>query len=335
MTLNGRMTVASAVACVLASSALLPLFSGSLWFVIGVGGVIIVAAGRGADPAADAAGAGLPGRRHGGPAAVPEPGLRGPPLAAVRDPHAGLPRRLWDLAGTGLHDAHRYAPPVPDLPGLVLLAAGGVGITARGDRPDRGAAAVHRAGRTAAAGPVHRAGHDERAARQLGTAVVFCLGAAGYLAMLSADGRERIRVWGRLVSLWRSARSTGCRRDRRRHGPAPVPAAGPGPGGRARTPGRWPRRAGGSGSRRSCWRCACRCSCPACTRASCSPRVRASAAAAGARRRRAVPAERAAADDRATPARAARPRCSRTPPAPRRASRRTTRRTSGRTCSTT
>ena len=34
---------------------------------------------------------------------------------------------------------------------------------------------------------------------------MFCLGGAGYLAMLSADGRERIRVWGRLVSLWRSA----------------------------------------------------------------------------------------------------------------------------------
>jgi transglutaminase-like putative cysteine protease len=38
----------------------------------------------------------------------------------------------------------------------------------------------------------------------VGTAIVFCLGTAGYLAMLSADGRERIRVWGRLVSLWRS-----------------------------------------------------------------------------------------------------------------------------------
>ncbi len=43
------------------------------------------------------------------------------------------------------------------------------------------------------------ASHD-----QFVTGVVFCLGAAGYLAMLSADGRERIQVWGRLVSLWRS-----------------------------------------------------------------------------------------------------------------------------------
>ncbi len=44
MTLNGRMTVTTAVACVLASTALLPLFSNSLWFAIAVGGVIVVAA---------------------------------------------------------------------------------------------------------------------------------------------------------------------------------------------------------------------------------------------------------------------------------------------------
>ena len=44
MTLNGRMTVAAAVACVLASTALLPLFSDSLWFFIGAGAVITVAA---------------------------------------------------------------------------------------------------------------------------------------------------------------------------------------------------------------------------------------------------------------------------------------------------
>ena len=42
-----------------------------------------------------------------------------------------------------------------------------------------------------------------------GQGVIFCLGAAGYLAMLSADGRERIRVWGRLVSLWRSGPMSG------------------------------------------------------------------------------------------------------------------------------
>src|SRR5439155_23959851 len=32
--------------------------------------------------------------------------------------------------------------------------------------------------------------------------VVFSLGIAGYLALLSAEGRERVRLWGRLVRTW-------------------------------------------------------------------------------------------------------------------------------------
>ena len=113
--------------------------------------------------------------------------------------------RLWHLAGTGLHDANRYAPPAPDRPGLLLLAVGGVGITAV--LTDLIAVRLRS---TALAGlpllvlftvPVTmNAPHS-----QLTTVLVFCLSGAGYLAMLSADGRERIRVWGRLVSLWRSA----------------------------------------------------------------------------------------------------------------------------------
>ena len=104
----------------------------------------------------------------------------------------------------------------------------------------------------------------------VGTAVVFCLGTAGYLAMLSADGRERIRVWGRLVSLWRSgsAYDAAARRDQvpadgGAHPGMPAdeetsPASGSPDERRARTPGRWPRRAGGWGSRRSSSRCASR-----------------------------------------------------------------------------
>ena len=33
-------------------------------------------------------------------------------------------------------------------------------------------------------------------------AAVFCLGIAGYLALLSAEGRERVRQWGRLIRPW-------------------------------------------------------------------------------------------------------------------------------------
>jgi transglutaminase-like putative cysteine protease len=205
MTLNTRMTATTAVACVLVSTVLLPLFSDILWFVIGAGAVIAVA-GTGALtrlrtlPVSVCLAAGLVGLllylnlvfevRHSLLLVVPTPGSLS---------------RLWHLAGTGLHDANRYAPPAPNRPGLLLLAVGGVGITAV--LTDLIAVRLRS---TALAGlpllvlftvPVTmNAPHS-----QLTTVLVFCLSGAGYLAMLSADGRERIRVWGRLVSLWRSA----------------------------------------------------------------------------------------------------------------------------------
>src|ERR1700746_397626 len=205
MTLNTRMTATTAVACVLVSTVLLPLFSDILWFVIAAGAVIAVA-GTGALtrlrtlPVSVCLAAALVGlllylnlvfeARHSLLLVVPTPDSLS---------------RLWHLAGTGLHDANRYAPPAPNLPGLLLLAAGGVGITAV--LADLIAVRLRS---TALAGlpllvlftvPVTmNASHS-----QLATGVVFCLSGAGYLAMLSADGRERIRVWGRLVSLWRAA----------------------------------------------------------------------------------------------------------------------------------
>src|SRR5215469_11070153 len=205
MTLNARMTVTTAVACVLTSTVLLPLFTNTLWFVIGVGAVITAAATGALTrlrtlPVSACLAAGLAGLllylnlifevRHSLLLVIPTPNSLS---------------RLWHLAGTGVHDANRYAPPAPNLPGLLLLAAAGVGITAV--LADLIAVRLQSA---ALAGlpllvlftvPVTmNASHD-----QLTTGVVFCLSGLGYLAMLSADGRERIRVWGRLVSLWRSA----------------------------------------------------------------------------------------------------------------------------------
>src|ERR1700746_2757228 len=204
MTLNGRMTVTTAVACVLTSTVLLPLFIDILWFVIGVGAVI-AAAGAGALtrlrtlPVSVCLAAGLAGlllylnlifeARHSLLLVIPTPNSLS---------------RLWHLAGTGVHDANRYAPPAPNLPGLLLLAAAGVGITA----VLADLIAVRLRSTALAALPLLllftvpvalNASHS-----QLATGVVFCLSGAGYLAMLSADGRERIRVWGRLVSLWRT-----------------------------------------------------------------------------------------------------------------------------------
>jgi len=199
------MTVTTAVACMLASTVLLPLFINTLWFAIAAGAVIAVAA------------TGALTRLR----TLPVPACLAATVAGlvlylnlifeVRHslllviPTPGSLTRLWDLFGTGVHDANRYAPPAPNLPGLLLLAAGGVGITAV--LADLIAVRLRS---TALAGlpllvlftvPVTmNASHD-----QFSTGVVFCLCGAGYLAMLSADGRERIRVWGRLISLWRVA----------------------------------------------------------------------------------------------------------------------------------
>jgi transglutaminase-like putative cysteine protease len=213
MTPNGRMTVTTAVACVLTSTVLLPLFTNALWFVIGAGAVIAVAATGTltrlrALPVSVCLAASLAGlllylnlifeARHSLLLVIPTPNSLS---------------RLGHLAGTGVHDANRYAPPAPNLPGLLLLAASGVGIIAL--LADLIAVRLRS---TALAGlpllllftvPVSlNASHD-----QLTTGVVFVLSGVGYLAMLSADGRERIRVWGRLVSLWRSAPRYGRAHD--------------------------------------------------------------------------------------------------------------------------
>ena len=221
MTPNSRMTVTTAVACVLVSTVLLPLFADALWFVIGAGAVIAVA-GTGALtrlrtlPVSVCLAGGLVGLllylnlifevRHSLLLVIPTPGSLS---------------RLWHLAGTGLHDANRYAPPAPSRPGLLLLAVGGVGITAV--LADLIAVRLRS---TALAGlpllvlftvPVTmNAPHSA-----LTTGLVFCLSGVGYLAMLSADGRERIRVWGRLVSLWRSAPRYGRAREHGEKGPGP------------------------------------------------------------------------------------------------------------------
>jgi transglutaminase-like putative cysteine protease len=203
VTANTRMTVTTAVACLLAAIDLLPLFDDSLWYIIAIGAVIVVAAAGTLTrlrplPSEACLAIGIVALilylnlifevRHSWALVIPTPGSLS---------------RLWDLIGTGIHDANRYAPPAPHRPGLLLLAAGGVGLTAV--FADWIAVRLRSA---ALAGlwllvlftvPVMmNAPHD-----QLTTGLGFCLGGAGYLAMLSADGRERIRVWGRLISLWR------------------------------------------------------------------------------------------------------------------------------------
>jgi TgpA N-terminal domain/Transglutaminase-like superfamily len=204
MNATRRMTLTVAFACALSSTVLYPLFRTSEWFYVGLGAIITVAASGALSrlrtlPVVVCLAISVAGLllylnlvfevRHSWLLVIPTPGSLS---------------RLWELAGTGMSDASGYVAPVPALPDLVLLAAGGIGITAI--LTDLIAVRLRS---TALAGlpllvlftvPITMNAQHEN----LGTAVVFCLGTVGYLAMLSADGRERIRVWGRLVSLWRS-----------------------------------------------------------------------------------------------------------------------------------
>jgi transglutaminase-like putative cysteine protease len=204
MSQNRRMTLTVAFACALASPVLYPLFIGSAWFYAGLGAIITVAASGALSrlrtlPVVACLAISVAGLllylnlvfevRHSWLLVIPTPGSIS---------------RLWDLAGTGFTDSHRYAPPAPELAGLVLLATGGIGITAI--LTDLIAVRLRS---TALAGlpllvlttvPITMNAQHEG----IGAVVVFCLGTVGYLAMLSADGRERIRMWGRLVTLWRS-----------------------------------------------------------------------------------------------------------------------------------
>ena len=205
MTLDRRMTIAAAIAVVLASTVIFPLFSGSLWFYAGIGAVITVA------------GAGALSRIRTLPVLL----CLAITLAALLlylnlafehsrsligfIPTSASLTALGRLIGDGMNDASKYAPGAPNVAGLVLLATGGIGLAA----VFTDLIAV-RLRSTALAGlpllvlftvPV-----TMNASRsQLATGMIFFLGTSGYLAMLSVDGRERIRVWGRLVSLWRSA----------------------------------------------------------------------------------------------------------------------------------
>jgi TgpA N-terminal domain/Transglutaminase-like superfamily/Domain of unknown function (DUF4129) len=108
---------------------------------------------------------------------------------------------LWSLAGQGM-DARSLAPPVPGTTAVVLLAAGGIGLIAAAT--DLLAARLRS---PALAGLPLLALYSVRIttnARQggIGGGLVFCLGMVGYLALLAVDGRERLRIWGRVVTVW-------------------------------------------------------------------------------------------------------------------------------------
>ena len=218
--MNARLTVAAAVATVLASIALYPLIAGGTWFWGGIGAVIVVAA------------VGALTRRRAIPAilcflaALGAEFLYLNAVFASRQSWAGLVptgasmHHLHVLIKQAMYVTSKDAPPVPPKAGIVLLTVAGIGLVAI--LTDVLAVRLHR---PAIAGlpllvlfcvPLTT---DVRAVAVGGT-LVFCAGMVGYLGLLSADGRHRLRLWGRLIHPWQD--------DTNSHGPdvRPLAAAG-------------------------------------------------------------------------------------------------------------
>jgi transglutaminase-like putative cysteine protease len=190
-----RRTAAAAVAVILASVSLYPIFTGAAWFFAGCGAVVVVAL------------AGTATRLRRLPVAVVLLGGAAALLlyfnlvfSNARSlghvlPTAASLAALWHVAGQGFTEASRYAPPVPELRGMVLLAAGGIGITAL--LTDLIAVRLRSA---ALAGLPLLLLFTEPFTLSvsrgfLGTTIAFCVGVAGYLGLLSSEARDRIREW--------------------------------------------------------------------------------------------------------------------------------------------
>jgi transglutaminase-like putative cysteine protease len=199
---NHRLTVAAAAATALASVALYPLVWGTGWFFAGIGAVIVVAA------------VGTLTRLRPLPVIACFLAALAGLLLYLNVLFAGPQSFYWLIptptslghlllmVGLANSETTRFAPPVPATNEIALLAAGGIGIIAA--VTDLLAVRLRR---PAIAGlpllvlfcvpltTIAKPGW-------FGEVVVFSLGIAGYLALLSAEGRERVRLWGRVVHTW-------------------------------------------------------------------------------------------------------------------------------------
>jgi hypothetical protein len=197
-----RLTIAAAVATIAASLSLYPLVSGWLWFWEGVGAIAVAALAGALTrlrvlPWVVCAVIGLVAQ-----VLYLNVLLSSAHSAGRLLPTAASLRHLWRLAQLGLDDTARFAPPAQATAGILLLTAGGIGVAAVAT--DLLAVRLHR---PAVAGlpllvlfcvPLTASVHQS----VFGAMTVFILGMAGYLAMLAVDGRERLRLWGRLVTVW-------------------------------------------------------------------------------------------------------------------------------------
>jgi transglutaminase-like putative cysteine protease len=200
---NPRLTLAGAAATILTAIALFPLLSSGGWFWAGTGAVIVVAA------------TGAATRLRPLPAVVcflvtlAAEFLYLNLVFAYRWSWGGLVptnasvHHLAGLVTQASTEMSRYAPPVPGFRGIVLLTTAGIGLVAA--LTDLLAVRLRR---PALAGlpllvlfcvPITT---DARS-NWVATTLVFCAATVGYLGLLSSDGRDRLRLWGRLVRPWR------------------------------------------------------------------------------------------------------------------------------------
>ena len=193
MSTRDRLALAASVAVGLAAASLIPVFDGLGWLLRVLGAVVTVA------------GAAALLRRTGAPRGLqPLAGLlalaayvalvfAGSTLSYVVVPTAETLRLLGDTIGQGLLDVEELAPPVPTDPGLVLLAVLGVGAIAVA--VDTLAVTMRR---PAVAGlPLLLLFAVPAAVLPGGLGWwPFVLGAAGWMGLLLADGRDTVSRWG-------------------------------------------------------------------------------------------------------------------------------------------
>ena len=209
--MSNRMTLAAALATLAASLSLYPVVYGWHWFWVGFGAVTTIAV------------VGSLTRLRRLPVALCALAELAALLlflniqfASAKSAGRLLPtwaslHQLRALASLGLQETGRYAPPAPAEPAILILAVTGIGVVAVATD-----LIAVRLRRPAVAGlpllvlfcvPLTTSAHQGAA----GEMAVFCLGMAGYLTLLAVDGRERLRLWGRLVTVWQHTDDT---RDR-------------------------------------------------------------------------------------------------------------------------
>ena len=236
MTTRDRLTLAAALAVALACAALRPVYEDLGWLLPVLGAIVAVAgaaalARLGAAPRALQPVAGL--LALGAYAALV---FAAPTLAYGVLPTSDTLRSLASTARAGLVDVEQLAAPVPTSSGLVLLAVLGAGAIAVA--VDLLAVTLRQ---VAASGlPLLLLFAVPAAVLPDGLGLLaFLLGAAGWLAILLADGSDRVSRWGTsLRSTARQQPDPGLGRVGRRIGAAAlgvaaiVPALVPGLDGR-------------------------------------------------------------------------------------------------------